>query len=34
MSDQYGEFINVDSLYYALVSTDTSDAYTAVTPSY
>ncbi|MEA4919383.1 MAG: major tail protein [Clostridiaceae bacterium] len=33
MADQYGEFVGVDNLYYALVTADTLSAYTAGTPA-
>ncbi len=33
MADEYGEFVGVDSLYYALVTADTSATYTAGTPA-
>lgn len=33
MTDEYGEFIGVDSLYYALVTADTAVAYTVGTPA-
>ena len=33
MADQYGEFVGVDNLYYALITADTTAAYTAGTPT-
>lgn len=34
MEQKYGEFVGVDSLYYAIVSSDTDSVYTAATPVY
>lgn len=34
MDQKYGEFVGVDNLYYAIISADTSAAYTAGTPVY
>lgn len=34
MDQKYGEFINVDNVHYALITADTSAAYTAGTPTY
>ena len=34
MEQQYGEFVGVDSLHYALITVDTDAAYTTSTPEY
>jgi len=34
LDQQYGEFVGVDNLYYALVTADSASAYTAGTPEY